>query len=318
MLSRTAANLYWIGRYLERADFLARILDATLRMTALPDSYGGASGTEWASAIATVGAAESFVEHRGDPSAAPDEASVANWVAFDPANPSSIVSCIDVARTNARDVRTALTTELWEIINGAWNDLRRFQTGPRDRESLGRFIDWTKAVCLSSDGAIHRTMLRNDAYWFLQLGSAIERADNTARILDVKYHLLLPESEHVGGSIDYFQWSTILRGVSALTAYRWCYRDTIRPWLVADLLILNPSMPRSLACCYAVASQTLEAMSEAHGHRGPGQRHAATVLAQLRSRRIEDIFQSGLHEFVQDFLIDNNQLGSLIAEQYLL
>jgi uncharacterized alpha-E superfamily protein len=160
-------------------------------------------------------------------------------------------------------------------------------------------------------------MLRNDSYWFLRLGVAVERADNTARILDVKYHLLLPEREPVGGGLDYFQWTTILREVSALTAFHWVYRDSVKPWLVADLLILNRQMPRSLASCYGEVVRRLDQLSEYYGRRGAAQRLSAGILVKLESRRIDDIFQSGLHEFIVGFLRDNAQLGAAISDQYL-
>ena len=150
-------------------------------------------------------------------------------------------------------VRTALTAEIWESINGAWIELKRFEkgnlaSGRYDREDLSRFLEFVKRISLDYDGSAYRTMLRNEAYWFSRLGLYIERADNTARILDVKYHVLLPETETVGGSLDYFQWTAILRAVSALTAYHWVYRESIKPWLIADLLILRMEMPRSLDC----------------------------------------------------------------------
>jgi uncharacterized alpha-E superfamily protein len=175
-----------------------------------------------------------------------------------------------------------------------------------------------KSVSLSFDGSAYRTMLRKDAFWFTRLGTAIERADNTARILDVKYHVLLPETERVGGSLDYFQWTTILREVSALTAYRWVYRESVKPWLVADLLILNRQLPRSLANCYEILVRHLDLIGDAYGRRGASQRHASNMLARLSSTRIETIFEQGLHEFIEDFIIENNRVGSVIAEQYLI
>jgi uncharacterized alpha-E superfamily protein len=173
-------------------------------------------------------------------------------------------------------------------------------------------------VSLAFDGSAYRTMLRNDAFWFTRLGLAIERADNTARILDVKYHLLLPETERVGGSLDYFQWTTILREVSALTAYHWVYRESVKPWLVADLLILNRQMPRSLANCYEILVRHLDLIGEAYGRRGPSQRYASNMLARLSATRIESVFAQGLHEFVDQFIAENNQVGTAITEQYLL
>src|SRR6185312_4000799 len=147
---------------------------------------------------------------------------------------------------NARAVRTALTVEMWDAINGAWLELKRYGNGPTSREEFSRFLRWVQETSMLIDGAAYRTMLRNDAYWFSRVGLYIERADNTARILDVKYHLLLPAEQHVGGPLDYFQWTAILRSVSALTAYNWVYHDSLKPWLIADLLTLNKELPRAL------------------------------------------------------------------------
>jgi uncharacterized alpha-E superfamily protein len=214
-------------------------------------------------------------------------------------------------------VRTALTIEMWEVINGAWLELQRMDGSGMSREEFARFVEWAKGVSLAFHGSAYRTMLRNDAYWFTRVGAAIERADNTARILDVKYHVLLPKTEQVGGSLDYFQWTTILREVSALTAYHWVYRDRIRPLRVADLLILNRQMPRSLASCYEVLVRHLDLTADAYGRRGPSQRLASATLNRLNELAIEEIFAQGLHEFIEAFIVDNNRLGSAVAEQYL-
>jgi uncharacterized alpha-E superfamily protein len=161
-------------------------------------------------------------------------------------------------------------------------------------------------------------MLRNDAYWFSRLGLYIERADNTARILDVKYHLLLPPHEHVGGPLDYYQWAAILRTVSALTAYHWVYRESLRPWLIADLLILNSQMPRSLASCYENLVRYCDAIANAYGRQGPAQRQSRAIRARLQNSRMDEIFRTGLHEFIGEFIADNNKLGSAISQQYLM
>ena len=161
-------------------------------------------------------------------------------------------------------------------------------------------------------------MLRNDAFWFSRLGVYMERSDNTARILDVKYHLLLPAQQHVGGPLDYFQWAAILRTVSALTSYRWVYRDSVKPWLVADLLILNNQMPRSLASCYENLVRNLDLIGQAYGRQGLAQRQARAIRARFESSRMEEIFQAGLHEFITEFIADNNRLGTTITQQYLL
>ena len=313
MLSRTADNLYWLARYVERAEYLARILETTYRLTALPLNYIGASN-EWELAVATAGCAAAFFATYEEA----NEETVTEFLAFSAANPSSIRSCFETARINARAVRTALTIEMWDTINSAWLELQKWGNGPRSREEFARFLRWVQEFSLRFDGSAYRTMLRNDAYWFSRLGVYMERADNTARILDVKYHLLLPAHESVGGALDYFQWSAILRSVSALTAYHWVYRENLKPWRVADLLILRDEMPRSLASCYENLVQNLDRIAGAYGRQGNAQRQARMVRVKLQNSRIEEIFQSGLHEFIDDFVENNNQLGTAIAQQYLM
>jgi len=170
---------------------------------------------------------------------------------------------------------------------------------------------------LRFDGSAYRTMLRNDAYWFSRLGVYMERADNTARILDVKYHLLLPDNERIGGPLDYFQWAAILRSVSALTAYHWVYRESLKPWQVADLLILKEEMPRSLASCYEAIVRNLDAIATHYGRQGPSQRQARGIRTRLQNSRMDGIFQRGLHEFIGEFIGENNRLGVAITEQFL-
>ncbi len=312
MLSRTASNLYWMGRYLERADFTARLIEATQRLAALPSSYGGASNA-WESALAATWMTHAYAA-RGLPIA---EAPVSEFLTLDPSNPSSIRCCLDTARANARSVRTALTEEGWEAINSAWIEISRLGVHLDGREALAPLLDLVKHAVSAFEGAAQRTMLRGDAFWFINLGSAIERADNSARLLDVKYHLLLPRGEAVGGSLDYFQWTTILRTVSAMTAYRWVYRDSVKPWLVADLLILNRQIPRSLASCYDEIRRHLDLLASNSGKRGPAHRLASAGHARLGNTDIDAIFASGLHEFLTKFIVDNNKLGEAIAEQYL-
>jgi uncharacterized alpha-E superfamily protein len=312
MLSRTAGDLFWAGRYVERADFVSRLIDATLRLAALPSSYGGAVGA-WSSALAAAGIEPLYNERH----AKLTERSATEFLALDPGNPSSMRTCIERARNNARAVRTALTVEVWEAINTAWLEVQRFGTKLENRAALGRLVEQVESSALLFDGATHRTMLRDQSYWFLRLGAALERADNTARLLDVKYHLLLPRDEPVGGSLDYFQWTTILRTVSALTAYRHVYRDSVKPWLVADLLILNRRMPRSLAACTSDAVRYLDHLAQASGKRGPAHRQAVALASRLARGDMNAIFASGLHEFIGDFIAENNRLGLAIQEQYL-
>src|SRR5262247_3059714 len=313
MLSRTADSIYWLTRYVERAEYLARILEATQRLTALPLAYTG-STNEWESAVATAGCAAAFYKTFLDA----NEETVTEFLAFSTVNPSSIRNCLEIARGNARAVRTALTTEMWDAINGAYLELKRFGAGPFTREELAQFLRWVQESSLRVDGSAYRTMLRNDAYWFSRLGVYIERADNTARILDVKYHLLLPANARVGGPLDYFQWSAILRSVSALTAYHWVYRESVKPWLIADLLILKDELPRSLAACYGNLVQNLDYIARAYGRQGPAQRQARATRTQIENSRMDEIFRHGLHEFIEEFISANNRLGGAIAEQYLL
>ena len=312
MLSRTADNLFWLSRYMERAENLARILDVAQRMSALPSAYAGASN-EWESAVATAACHADFY-------AAYETATRENVIEFIVAgdrNPSSIRRCIETARSNARAVRTAITGEMWEIINSAWNDMQKVELARMSPGRVADFLNGVKQTSLRFDGAAYRTMLRTDHYWFQRLGTFVERADNTARLLDVKYHVLLPEKEPVGGGLDYFQWSSILRAVSALTSYHWVYRENVQPWLVADFLILRREQPRSLISCYGQINSYLNEIAEAYGRQGSSQRLARAMLARLENTDMESLFQSGLHEFLSEFTIENNKLGQAITEQYL-
>lgn len=312
MLSRTADNLFWLSRYVERAENLARILDVASRLANLPSAYAGTSN-EWESAIATAACNQAFLQAYD--TVTPDN--VIDFLAFSEANPTSIRACIEVARQNARAVRTALTLEMWETINSAWLELQRIDRRAMKGQELARFLAWVKEVSLRFEGTAFRTMLRNDSYAFARLGFYMERADNTARILDVKYHVLLPQAETVGGGLDYFQWAAILRSVSALTSYHWVYKENVKPWLVADFLILREEMPRSLATCYQNIVRFLDDLSQAYGRQGPSQRKARAIYAKLRNSHVDDVFQGGLHEFISDFITENNTLGNAITEQYL-
>ena len=232
MLSRTADNLYWLSRYVERAEYLARILDATQRLTALPLAYVGESN-EWESAVATAGCAQAFYRQSRERQREKRHG-FPRFFARD--NSSSIRSCFEHARSNARAVRTALTVEMWDAINGTWLELQRYGNGPTSPRGNSR------ASCAGCRNArcVSTARLTAPCCATMRIGSRgsaciLERADNTARILDVKYHVLLPDNERVGGPLDYFQWAAILRSVSALTSYHWVYRDSLKPWLIADL-----------------------------------------------------------------------------------
>lgn len=312
MLSRMADSLYWLSRYIERADNLARTLDAAQRMTGLPSSYAGATN-EWESVVTTAACGPAFFA--AYPSATRDN--VIEFIVHSDANPNSIRACITTARNNARSVRTAMTVEMWELLNDAYNDMRAVEPRRLSPSELTRFLARVKETSLRFDGAAYRTMLRTDHFWFQRLGTYAERADNMARLLDVKYHVLLPKDAPIGGSLDYFQWASLLRSVNALTSFHWVYRESLQPWLVADFLILRPEQPRSLVSCYRELNQYLEEIAEAYGRQGPSQRQVRATLAHLSNAKIDGIFQSGLHEFLQDFISENNKLGMAITQQYL-
>ena len=317
MLSRTADNLFWFARYMERADFVSRIVNTTRRLASLPSADGN-TANEWKAALAAVGSLASYEQIQGE--IEPDR--VIDFLLFEAANPSSIANCIEYGRINARAVRTALTIETWETINAGWLEMKKIQR-KRDLEGLTTeelvaFLDTSMKLALDVDGSSYRTMLRNDAYWFSRLGLFVERADNTARILDVKYNILLPENESVGGTLDYFQWNAILRAVSAVTSYHWIYREGVKPWLIADLLILRPEMPRSLIACYSEILRFLDAIARAYGRQGLSQRKARLIVSKLENATMRDVFGRGLHEFLTEFIEENSQISAAIAEQYLL
>ncbi|MGE0714265.1 MAG: alpha-E domain-containing protein [Alphaproteobacteria bacterium] len=312
MLSRTADNLFWLARYMERAESMARILEAGYRLAAMGSAAGGGH-TEWHSTIVAAGCERGFYEkHRS----ASTEAAI-DYLARDPDNPSSIISCIQTARRNGRAVRTALTADMWDAVNGSWLQARNFEARDFTPDGVRRVLDWVKERSLLFSGCVGSTMMRNDAYWFTRLGTFVERADNTARILDVKYNVLLPTYESVGGGLDYVQWTAVLHAVSASRAYHWIYRREVKPWLVAELLILKPEMPRSLAACFVEIARTLELLAAAYGRQGEADRVAGQIHARLRFTRIDDIFQTGLHEFLTNFIDSNIRLGTEISKQYL-
>lgn len=312
MLSRTADNMFWLSRYVERSENLARILEVASRMATLPSAYAGSSN-EWESAIATAACTQAFHAHYE----VATRENVIEFIVASPNNPSSIKSCIETARSNARAVRTAMTAEMWEVINETWLQLQNIKLEKLDANRLPKFLNFVKEASLRFDGAAYRTMLRTDHYWFQRLGTYLERVDNTARLLDVKYHVLLPEAEPIGGGLDYFQWSSILRSVSAQTSFHWVYRETVKPWLVADFLILSEKQPRSLVSTYTQINNVLDQLSDQYGRRGPSQRLARQIIGSLQTAQATELFQGGLHEFLSEFIDRNNELGWQISQQYL-
>jgi uncharacterized alpha-E superfamily protein len=313
MLSRTADSLYWLSRYMERAEDMARAVLVGHWMSSMARSLGH-RGNEWTSTLIASGCEEGFFSKHQEATSAV----VVDYLVRDLDNPSSILACIETARRNARAVRTALTVDMWNALNETWMRVREKLVEAEDAEQMALALEWVKERSQLFSGAYNSTMLRNDAYFFTRLGTYLERADNTARILDVKYHVLLPQDEGVGGALDYYQWQSILRSVSALRGYHWVYQDRLKPWLVAELLILRPEMPRSLLNCYEQIALNLDLLAQTYGgKRGECHRLAGEMHARLRYGRVQDIFQSGLHEFLTEFIEGTIDLGREISALYL-
>lgn len=308
MLSRTAAALYWLGRYLERADFTARLVEATIRLDALSARPAGEAA--WQSALAVSYTEESFARTGHTPT----QSHVARFLTIDKSHNNSIVRCLDIARNNARAVRTALTREAWTAINRAWLLFSNRQATGGATATLN-LVEAVKAELRGFEGAIHR-MMRNEATLLIQLGAAVERADNTARLLDVKYHILLPEGEAVGGAIDRDQWTTILQTVSAVTAYRWLYSDGLKPRNVIDLLISRFELPFSLAASVEEVVSLLSQLAKRTGLQGEADRMARARLARMQKTRTTDVIVSGLHQYLEAFIGENEMLHNAVARQF--
>jgi uncharacterized alpha-E superfamily protein len=309
MLSSTAEHLYWMARSMERAENTARMIDVTYRMSLLKQPVDEPH-QEWRAMLSISGLHEDFEARYAEPSAA----NVLHFMALDEKNPGSIYNSIFNARENARAVRGSITSEMWEALNATWLEMSRIYVEGIDEDGISRFFDWVKERSHLSRGLTYGTMLRDDAFRFLRLGSFFERADNTARILDVKYHILLPSANDVGGAADYYQWSAVLRSVSAFESYRKVYRGQITPKRVAELLILRPDMARSLITCMNEVNQLLGEISaprSAELIRRWGQLHG-----ELRYGSIDDIFDYGLHEYLSEFLERIYDLGDLINKTY--
>ena len=309
LLGRTANGLYWMNRYIERAENMARLVDAGLRM-ALTRTQSASE--EWNSVLLSAGSDVTFTQKYSDYTAA----NVADFLLRDTSNPSSTMSAIETARNNARMVRTALTRETWESINEAWMALKRMLAKPIDERDLPSVLDAIKRETALIRGCFYGTMLRNEIFDFSQLGTYVERADNTARILDVKYYVLLPSISWVGSTLDNYQWESILRSVSAHRSYRWVYEADYKPTNIADYLILNVRMPRSLTFCYRFLAEHLKFLGDDYGERHACHATVDRTQAMLRAGSIKDIFDAGLHEFLARFIQDNTKLGDEIAQDY--
>jgi uncharacterized alpha-E superfamily protein len=309
MLGRTANGLYWMFRYIERAENIARLVDAGLRVAL---TRAGSSDEDWHGVLESAGVREAYGEVHKELTAA----HAVDYLLRDQANASSVMSCIEYGRNNARMVRTALTRETWEATNEAWIDLKARFARPLKAADLPELIDVIKHRCGLIRGAFHGSMLRNEIYNFSRIGTFIERADNTSRILDVKYYVLLPSISQVGSALDNFQWESILRSVSAHRSYGWMYDTEYQASNIADFLILKVQMPRSLAYCYEKIVSNLCYLETDYDQRHKAHDTADAIKAMLKRGSIEDIMDQGLHEFLQDFISRNNQLSAEISDGY--
>ncbi|NWG73518.1 MAG: alpha-E domain-containing protein [Rubrivivax sp.] len=316
MLSRTADHLYWMARYTERAENTARMLDVNYQMSLLPQSADKAE-QGWRGLLSISELTGGFRERYGEVT----PLSVMTFMVSDEANPSSIVSCLRAARENARAVRGTLTTEVWETMNQTWLEFHRLLRTTSLERDPGAIFEWVKFRSHLTRGTQVGTMLMDEALHFVRIGTFLERADNTARLLDVKFQAR--GSEFFGSSpakegheVDFYHWSAILRSVSGFEVYRKVYRNVIRPEKVAELLILRADMPRSLAACMNEVVTNLRLV--ANEHSGETLRRAGRLQADLRYGRIDEILATGLHAYLTQFLDRVNDLGVGISRDFLV
>jgi uncharacterized alpha-E superfamily protein len=309
MLSRVADRIYWMSRQMERAENMARILGVTSNLVLF-----GTKDAQKQNLLAPLSITETEAEffERHDKLTL---AALIEFMALDENNPSSIYSCLKWARENAHAVRWQITSEMWETLNGTWLELRAMKRSRIIGAGATQFFDWVKDRSHLFRGVTYGTILRGEAFNFSRLGTHLERADNTARILDVKYHVLLPSIADVGGALDFYQWTALLRSVSSFETYRQLYRDQIYPIKVAQLLILERRMPRSLAACFDLIRDSMDRIEGQHDQ--AAKRLAYELHARLTHADIEEIFHSGLHEYLVACLADMGELGNRISRAYL-
>ncbi|NMM10560.1 MAG: alpha-E domain-containing protein [Polaromonas sp.] len=316
MLSRTADHLFWMSRYTERAENTARMLDVNYQTSLLPQSTAVAQ-LGWEGLLSISELKVPYAVKYGD---SINRRDVMDFMVRDEKNSSSIISCLQNARENARAVRGTLTTEMWETQNQTYLEvIRMLRQGDFERNP-GQFFEWVKFRSHLSRGVTLGTLLQDEAFHFLRLGTFLERADNTARLVDVKFHAVQSDSAGAGSDsdqeYDFYHWSAILRSVSAFEVYRKVYRDVVKPERVAELLILRADMPRSLlACLNEVMSNLAMVTSDASSET---LRCAGKLRADLRYARIDEILATGLHAFLTQFLDRVNELGANINREFLM
>jgi uncharacterized alpha-E superfamily protein len=315
MLSRTADHLFWMSRYTERAENTARLLDVNYQTSLLPQSKAVAQ-LGWQGLLKISELLPSYQALYGE--VTPKD--VMNFMVRDEDNPSSIVSCLKAARENARAVRGSLTTEVWETQNQTWLEVNRMLKAGDFERDPGQFFEWVKFRSHLSRGVTVGTMLMDEALHFMRLGTFLERGDNTARLLDVKFHAVENEFFDLGNAqdqeYDFYHWSAILRSVSGFEIYRKVYRDVIRPERVAELLVLRPDMPRSLMACMNDVVSNLSMVCGAETCRSC--RAAGKLRSDIQFASIEEILTNGLHAFLTQFLDRINLIGVEISKEFLV
>lgn len=310
MLGRSANGVFWMFRYLERAENTARLLDAGFRMALTRGA--SAARDEWRSVLVTIGQDAGFAMTGAD-YAGP---AVTNYILRDKDNPGSVLRMIEAARTNARSVRTALTREVWEATNESWMGLRELLSRPAREANLGDVLAAIRRQATLVRGAMDGTMLRNEIFNFARIGTFIERADNTARILDVKYYVLLPSLAWVGSSLDNAQWDTVLRSVAGDRAYRWLNAGSMDPRGIAQFLILDGRFPRSLAFCYEKLRSNMGSLAREYGGETAAHGLLRDAMARLDQTGIDAIVEHGLHQFIGEFIAGNQRIADAIAADY--
>ncbi len=315
MLSRTADHLFWMARYTERAENTARMLDVNYQTEMLPQPSMAAE-LGWQGVLSISELLASYKAQHGDVT----PQGVMDFMVKDESNPSSIVSCLRSARENARAVRGTLTTEVWETLNATWLDVNRMLRSGEFERDPGQFFDWVKFRSHLSRGVTLGTMLADESFYFVRIGTFLERADNTARLLDVKFHALQGEFfgavSDKGQEYDFYHWSAVLRSVSGFEIYRKVYRDVIKPERVAQLLILRPDMPRSL---HSSVTEVVTNLDQVTSNRtSESLRRAGRLRADLQFGRIDEILATGLHAYLTQFLDRVNELGGQISREFLV
>ena len=310
MLSSTAKNLYWMGRYLQRAKSTARLIEATQRMALQ------SRGEEAVGVAAIFGMEDEF--RQSQQQSGGRLANLIDFLVLDQSNPSSIASSIGAARRNAREERNNITVDVWESLNGLWLELNARLRRNRAQLDRGALIELVRTQAVMIFGAAQVTLLRDEAYNFLQLGAFLERADNTARILDVKFHVLRPDGNPDAGGLDYFAWSEVLACIGAVRTYRRIYRSALHPMKVAELMMLRRDVPRSVHHCLWMVDTSMGELADVYGTRGEADRLAGELHARLRYARIDKVFDQGLKSFLCGVRGDIVTLSEEIGRQFLL